>query len=278
MINIKIKRPIIIVGKTGTGKTTKALEILVNNPIIRYANEYDIVDNFSIPIDRGILIEEAHYKPNVKGITQTILEYKGQIILTSLNQKDVPKKLFSLCKLKRAGTVNYLTDQVSKNALFNTAPINYDMNIFDLFHSYLKNSDREEVLLKLKMNKPSDVQMLSWLAINIHPNKIAYLDAKVKRKWSQDYFYELLAYAHNGKTGRVVIPSRRSYSKFPSICRRLGLKSDEERALLQLLQDDDFADYVKTKVNNVERRLLKLGEKPRKTKIVETQKSLSEWL
>ena len=88
MIDIKIKRPIIIVGKSGTGKSTKALEIL-DDPIIQYANEYSILDNLSIPIDRGILIEEVNYKPNTDLIVDTLLQYKGQIVLTSLNQKYV---------------------------------------------------------------------------------------------------------------------------------------------------------------------------------------------
>ena len=55
MININTNRAILIVGKTGTGKTTKALEMLPNDPIVRYADEYDIDDNFSISRDRGIL-------------------------------------------------------------------------------------------------------------------------------------------------------------------------------------------------------------------------------
>ena len=276
MIDIKIKRPIIIVGKSGTGKSTKALEIL-DDPIIQYANEYSILDNLSIPIDRGILIEEVNYKPNTDLIVDTLLQYKGQIVLTSLNQKDVPKKIYNLCKLKRAGTTNYLFTNKCYSTSNSEEPVNYDMNIFELLHDYLKNSDREEVLNKLKMNKPYDEQSLSWLVMNIHPNKIAYLDAKVKRKWSQDYFYELLAYAYNGTISkRVEIPSKQSYSKIPSICRRVGLKSNEEYLLNQLLEDNDFAKYVKTKVNNVERRTLKLEEK-KKQKKKPKMKGLDNW-
>ena len=29
-------------------------------------------------------------------------------------------------------------------------------------------------------------------------NKLAYIDAKVKRRWGTDYFYELIAYAYEG--------------------------------------------------------------------------------
>ena len=130
MIDIKIKRPIIIVGKSGTGKSTKALEIL-DDPIIQYANEYSILDNLSIPIDRGILIEEVNYKPNTDLIVDTLLQYKGQIVLTSLNQKDVPKKIYNLCKLKRAGTTNYLFTNKCYSTSNSEEPVNYDMNIFE---------------------------------------------------------------------------------------------------------------------------------------------------
>ena len=274
MIDIKITRPIIIVGKPGTNKTIKALNLLRDDPIIQYADEYNIEDNFSIPVDKGIIIQEAHYKPNTEKIVATLLQYKGQVVLTSDNQKDVPKKIYNLCKLKRAGSPKLSPHPsfISK-PLNAVAPVNYDVNIFEMLHDYMKNSDREEVLFKLKMNKPYDEQILAWLAGNIHPNKIAYLDSKVKRKWSQDYFYELLAYAHKGQTGRVEIPSRRTYSKIPAICRRVGLKSNEEYLLKQLLEDEDFAEYVKKKVNNVERRTLKLSEKKRK-KIPQKQKVL----
>ncbi|SVC32890.1 uncharacterized protein METZ01_LOCUS285744 [marine metagenome] len=276
MIDIKITRPIIIVGKPGTNKTVKALNLLGDDPIVQYADEYDIEDNFSIPVDKGIIIQEAHYKPNTEKIVATLLQYKGQVVLTSDNQKDVPKKIYNLCKLKRAGSSNNSLISSRYGTANASDPINYEINIFEMLHDYVKNSDREEVLFKLKMNKPYDEQILAWLASNIHPNKIAYLDSKVKRKWSQDYFYELLAYAHHGKNQRVEIPSRRTYSKIPAICRRVGLKSNEEYLLEQLLEDEDFAEYVKKKVNNVERRTLKLSEKKRK-KIPPKQKGLGAW-
>jgi len=278
MINIELNKPILIVGKPGTGKTTKAHEILDDDFIVRYANEYDLEDNFSIPLNVGILIEEVHHKPNIDLIVDTLLQFKGKIVLTSLNQKDVPKRIFNLCKLKRAGTANHLLKTRRSLAPNADDPANYDMNIFELLKDYLRNSDRESVLTKLKMNKPYDEQLLSWLAMNIHPNKIAYIDSKVKRKWSQDYFYELLAYAFNGNSRGIDIPSKRTYSKVPSICRRIGLKSNESYILEQLLEDEDFTEYVKKRVNNTERRVLNLSEKKRtKKKISSKQKGLEEW-
>ena len=95
-------RAIIVVGKTDTEKMKKAMSFVSDDPIIQYANEFNIEDNYSIPPERGIIIDEVHYKANVELIRKTILEYRGQVVLLSDNQKDVPKKLMSLCKLKRA--------------------------------------------------------------------------------------------------------------------------------------------------------------------------------
>ena len=65
-------RAIIIVGKEGTDKITKAKEYTSDNPIIVYANEYDIEDNLSIPADVGIIIRECNYKPNIDLIRKII--------------------------------------------------------------------------------------------------------------------------------------------------------------------------------------------------------------
>ena len=99
-------QPILVIGKPGTGKTKKACDILPANPIHRYADEYDIEDNFSIPLDRGILIEEVDYKPRVSLICNTLLQYRGTVVLTSMNKKDVPKKILDMCKVRIAGRVN----------------------------------------------------------------------------------------------------------------------------------------------------------------------------
>ena len=273
MKKMEIKRPIIVVGQPSLDTEKRALEFLGDEPIIVYANEYNIVDNFSIPKDVGILIKEVDYKPNIELIINTMLEYRGQVVLTSYNQKDVSKKIYGLCQLKRGAKAYVKQHHGGETA------VNYELNIFEMFYDYLKNSDREEVSYKLKRNKPYDEQLLSWLTTNMSPNKLAYIDSKVKRRWSQDYFYELLSYSHNGKTTRKVIPpAKRSVSKIPSICRRVGLKSNEGYILKQLLEDEEFSTYVKKKVNNVERRTLKLGEKTRKKKVKIPQvRGLNEW-
>ena len=276
-ILVSINRAILIVGKEGTKKKDKALEYFTD-PIIKYANEFDIEDNYSIPVDRGILIREVDYKPKTDLIIDTILKYRGQVVLTSNNQKDVPKKIFNLCKLKRAGKVT-LRNEIKNLAPNSDEPEDYFKNVFELTHDYLKNKNREDVCLKLKLNKPSDVQLLSWLVANLHPNKLAYLDAKVKRRWSQDYFYELLAYAHNGVISRgVVIPPKRAYDRDAKICTKLGLKKNEKYILEQLKQDDEFLKYMKSKLNNAQKRRVKIPDKVRVEKKDDKPISLDNWM
>ena len=154
------KRPIIIVGKSNTKTMEKALTFVSNSPIMYYANEFNIVDNYSIPEERGIIIREANYKPNVELIKKTILQYRGQVVLTSENQKDVPKLLFNLCKLRRATGQDNLEDIAPRAS----KSINYDMDIYTLVMEYLRNPNRDEVATLLKKIKPPDVQFISWLA------------------------------------------------------------------------------------------------------------------
>ena len=49
-------RSIIIVGKNREEKLKKAVSFVSEDAILKYANEYDIEDNFSIPENIGIII------------------------------------------------------------------------------------------------------------------------------------------------------------------------------------------------------------------------------
>ena len=266
MTNLNKKRPILITGKTGTGKTTKAKETLPNALVV-YADEMNIQDLGSHPKEDGIIIEDAHYKAKTDSILNVIRRYKGDIILTSLNEKDVPKQIKNMCQIKRAGSHNYLFESIREMAPHSAEPCSLDKDTYSLVSMFLKETDRELVCELLKHNKPSDTQILSWIAENIHPNKILFIDGVVKRRWSQDYFYELLAFCHSGNVrGRVNMPKRGSYSKIPSLLRRIGIRNADKRIFLQLKQDDEFVKYAKTKYNNSDCRILMLGEKKRRKK------------
>lgn len=253
------QRAIIITGRHGTGKSTLAKSMLPEALVVN-GNEMDIGDVHSIP--NGIIIEDIHFKPKTKEIVDVILQYRGEVILTSFNEKSIPKEIKNICKIKRAGTKSYLRDEILEVAPRSENPHSYETDVFSLIMDYLKDSDRERIMEKLKFNKPSDTQIISWLSENLHPNKLLFVDGVVKRRWSQNYFYEMLAYAHSGKQfGRPKFPKRGQYSKLPNICRRLGLRSSEERLLRQLLEDDEFKQYVKTKLNNSDCRLLGFEKK-----------------
>ena len=257
-------RAIIVVGKTDTEKMKKAMSFVSDDPIIQYANEFNIEDNYSIPPERGIIIDEVHYKANVELIRKTILEYRGQVVLLSDNQKDVPKKLMSLCKLKRA-TKKTMAEEIKEIAPRSNEPVNYDIDMFPMIKEYLRNPDREDVRDILMISKPPDIQILSWIAPNVHPNKLSFIDFYVKRRWSNDYFYEMLAYSHNGRMQRkMVMPQRKAYSTLPKICYKLKLRRADAHLLRDLLKDESFREYAKSVLDNTECRMLKLGEKKRK--------------
>ena len=271
-------RTILITGKTGTGKSTKALTF-VENPAILYANDIDF-DVGSFPNELGIIIEDVDYKPDKDSILNIIRNYRGQVVLTSRNEKSVPKEIKDMCKIKRAGSKNYLRESIELTAPHSISPFSFERDTYSLVRGFLKEKDRDLMAKLLLFNKPADTQILSWLVENMHPNRLIFVDGIVKRRWSQRYFYEMLSYSHGGNSfDRLNMPVRRKYSIIPRLSRRLGVKNP--KVLQQLLLDDEFKTHAKTKLNNGECRLLKIGEKRRKRKtdpIRVVQSSLEDFL
>ena len=263
---MEMKRPILLTGKVGTGKSTKAKEWLPTAPIY-YANEMEIRDLGSMSKDDGIIIEDIHLKPKKDEILNVLRKYRGQVVITSLNEKSVPKDIKSMCQIKRAGSNKYLLNSIREIAPRSSEPLSMEQDTFSLVSMYLREANRDLMADILKYNKPSDTQIVSWLVENMHPNKLLFIDGVVKRRWPQSYFYEMLAYTHAGKTfGQVKMPKRGKYSQKPKLIKRLGIKTGEERLLRQYLKDEEFVEYAKTKLNNGECRILGLGEKRRRKK------------
>jgi len=261
LTNMNNERAEVFVGKEGTGKTTKVRNLLPN-ALYMFANDVEISDIHSVPKELGIIIEDIHYKPMTKEIVSIIRSYRGKVLLTSRNQKSIPAEIKRITKMRKVGSKKYVQEEIKSLAPRSEEPFTYERDIFSLMTEYLRDTDREKIRELLLYNKPADTQVVSWLAENIHPNKIIFVDGVVKRRWSQRYFYEMLAYSHNGKFfRRPSMPKRGSYSKVPKLLKRVGLQPHEKRLFVQLLEDEDFYKYAKSKYNNEECRLMGLGEK-----------------
>tara|TARA_R110000824_G_scaffold196128_8_gene379197 strand:- start:7257 stop:8102 length:846 start_codon:yes stop_codon:yes gene_type:complete len=279
LIGLKTEQPILLVGKPMTGKTTGAINTL-GNPIIMYANEIP-TDIYSLPPERGLLIEEAHYKADAKAIINIIRTYKGKIIITSNNQKDVPEEIKKKCKISRA------TREWGREQIVNFAPNcdnSFDVlekSMYDIMRDFVQSNDRDKVAKILKYNKPSDNYLMIWLMNNIHINSLAFLDGHVKRKWSNNYLYELAANSISGfDYAQLQTPKKGTYSNLIKICKRVGLKPRESHLFIELLNDPDFEKRVKGKVSNAEWRKLGLGEKKlrvNKTYVKRSISTLEEW-
>ena len=51
--------------------------------------------------------------------------------------------------------------------------------------------DRELIRELLLFNKPSDTQIISWLAENMHPNRLIFVDGVVKGDGVSDIFVDV---------------------------------------------------------------------------------------
>jgi len=102
---------------------------------------------------------------------------------------------------------------------------------------------------------------------------------KLKENGHKYYFYELLAYSHNGIITRgVTIPQRRGYDEDAKICSKLGLKRHEKYILEQLKQDPDFVKHMRNKLNHIQKRRAKVSQKPKQTVSEDKPLSLDNWM
>jgi hypothetical protein len=272
----KEKTPI-LVGGYGSGKTTKAIELMGNRPYVRYqANNIQIEDVYSYPRHHGVIVEDVHYKPDKDKILDLIL-INSNVILTSLNEKDVPKTIMNMCTRKRLGRKDYRQNKIKELAPNSESIKEIDKSIFDLNMEILKNKERDYVLRLLKHNKPSDMQILSWVAPNVDVNHITFVDS-IMRKWSIDYFYELLTYSLSGyHGGRPKFAKRYSYSPVPKIMSKLNLKTKDSYLVKSLLKNNEYKEWATKKLNSDECKILNL-KKPRKQRITVTkQKGLGDF-
>jgi len=273
------ERPILITGKSGTGKSTMAKTLVGENPLVYYADEMVDIDWRSITND--VIIEEVHYKAKKDVIMDVIRHCKTNIVLTSNNEKDVPKDIKNSCKIRRAGTNPHLRNSLRVLAPRSLEPDNPEKSIIDIVGDFMRNTDRESVIKSLKHNKPADVQILTWLGMNIHPNKLVFVDGNVKRRWSSDYFYEMLAYSHNGRMfSKLNFPKKGAYSQVPKILRKLNLKLGDAHLLPQLLQDSNFEQWVKKRLLSSEARIIGIQDVKKRNSVIIPDRTLKleRWL
>ena len=266
----------IFCGGNGSGKTLSAIKELGKRPFITM-NACDITldDIYSYPKNHGVLIEEVNYKPEKEKILKILLSL-DHVVLTSLNEKDVPKSIMNLCTRKRCGQQDKRQDKIRKVAPNAEVIKKYEKSVYELTYEYLKNSNRDEVLEYMKYNKPADLQILSWIQPNVDINNIVKAD-EIMRMWSMDYFYAILTYGFDGgHSGKLQFPKRNSYSPVAKICSKLGLKKKDSHLVKLLLQEEQYKMWATKILNSDECKILGL-KKPRKKTIRLVNTKLGDW-
>lgn len=280
MMIIKNKeRPIILVGNYGSGKTTKAIEMMGNRPYkIVYGNDIDIEDIYSYPKNHGLIIEEVHFKPDKNKILDIMNVKSEHLVLTSVNEKDVPKSILSRCKKNRLGRADKRQTKLKENSPGSNTITSIDKSIYDLTIDYLNNPNRDEVIKLLKHNKPPDIQILSWVEHNVNIKHISFVDS-IMRRWSTNYFYELLALSNSGLSrARPKFGKKRTFSPVPKICKKLKLKTGDAYIVKSLLLDDKYKEWATKQLDSDECKILNLKKKKRKISDRKTNKKLEDFI
>ena len=269
-------KAVIFVGGNGCGKTTMALKEMGNRPYVIYqANDIRIDDVYSYPKNHGIIIEDVHHKPQRDKLIQLLCS-ANNIVLTSINEKSVPKAIMNLCVRKRMGQKDLRQVNIKTVAPNCNSIMKYEMSMYDINMQFLKNSNRKEVVELIKYNKPADLQLLSWVQPNVDINCIIRAD-NVMRRWDINYFYGILTYSYEGNhIGRIEYPKRNSYSPIPKICNKLGLKGKDAYLIKLMLKNNNYKEWAISKLDRDECKILGLV-KPRKKTIRVTKTKLGDY-
>lgn len=270
-------KPILVVGKPGTGRTTKAREFAAGPYIEMYANDVTIDDPYSFPKDVAIIIEDVHYKPQKERILD-IIYAKCKVIMTSVDKKSVPKAIINACQIKLSGKVNHYQQKLRWTCSGHQDVKTVDDNIWAISQAYLRMRDRDEFLKALHIHKPAPMQILSWAAKNNDSPKMSIVASSMHR-WSTDYFYALLAYSFPGKYKQLETPSRKTNNPYPTICKKLGLRETDAYLVKNMVKDKDYAAWAASKLEASECKVIGI-EKPRKqqpSKAKVTKRTLEEY-
>jgi len=269
------------IGGYGSGKTTRAKDHVGEDHIVIYGEEVN--DSLlSLPLETAIIVEEVNECDDTDALLD-LMRLRDNIVLTAINKKEVSKKVVDMCKVTPLGQNNYWYQQIKEIAPRAEESIKDDKQIIDLVGRWLKEKNRDLVASMLKKHRPPETQFMTWLCENHMNERIAYVDGIVKWKWNKDYFYEMMAYTHmGGNYLKFKAPKRASYSDYPNMARRLGLKRKETGLMLDLLMDEQFKEWAKTKLDNKQCRVLNLGEKRKRRKnsliVLDKQNKLENWL
>jgi len=222
---------VIISGAVGSGKTTKALELVDDYIIYDEHTSYgDLLTNKTIIVDDADLLK----KDVLKKIIKTV---KGNLILTVTDLNALDKGTKENFKKINTGKIDKRKEEIRKKYPHSSQSGNYNNNIFKVLENIYNNSDRNFVNEMLNDIKPNIYSLMIFMLENGNLDLLQYIDREQLFKSKLQFLYSTLAYGIEPKSRRIQWPRKSPSEKIDDeLKRHFKLRASDMQILKDVLK------------------------------------------
>ena len=238
---------VIISGGVGSGKTSKAQEILPDDYIL-YTDSTSVGD---LQTKRTIFVDDADRLKSDE--LKKIIKYtKGDLVLACTDLNKIDKSTKSKAKKINTGKVDKRKEQSREKYPHSSLTGNYDGNIFKVLEHIYSNPDRNYVNEMLNNLKPNVYSLMIWMLENGNLDLLQYIDREQLFKSKPQFLYSTLAYGIEPKPRRIQWPRKSPSEKVDEeLKKHFGLRSSDIRILKDVLKVEKVIKPKTTKIKNV---------------------------
>ena len=238
---------IIIHGGVGSGKTSKALEILPDDYILYN----DSVSPGDLQINRTIFVDDAD-KLKSDELKKIIKYTKGDLVLTCTDLGKIDKGTKDKAKKINLGNIDKRNKLIREKYPHSSLTGNYDGNIFKVLEHIYSNPDRKYVNEMLNNLKPNVYSLMIWMLENGNLDLLQYIDKEQLFKSKPQFLYSTIAYGIEPKPRRIQWPKKLPSEKVDEeLKKHFGLRSSDVRILKNILKVEKVVKPKTTKIKSV---------------------------